>query len=175
MNQSQEFDTGVKKEEATIYKTKAGFSILLTFGIILTLESLAFIMIGFFISRVTGVPLIPINLITIGFMLFGAYFLTYYYYSRYVRRELILDSEGVCLKVGKRSFEYPWSDFSIVALSVSYSHFGAKGYLIKLFEDDLKGEYIDLPIYRFPKQIDAFSLRHEIEERVRQSQDRKKE
>lgn len=167
MTQTSTRDSSIAQEEVTGFSTRLGISVVLSFGIILTIMSLGFITIGIFVSQLTGVGAIPINLITIGFMLVGAIIATYYYHSRYVRKKLILEPDGFCLKVGKRSFEYQWSEFSLVALSVSYSHYGAKGFIIRLYVDDLDGEYVDLPIYQFSKSIDIFDLRQQVEERVR--------
>ena len=136
----------------------------------LAVVSFGFITVGFFIYQIVGIPGIPINLITIALAMFGATIGTYFYHTRYVRRQLTMNSDGFALKIGKRLYEYSWSDFSLVALSVSYSHYGAKGYIIKLYVDDLQGEYVDLPIYHFSKSIDIFSLRNEIEEKVRLAQ-----
>ncbi|UCG01174.1 MAG: hypothetical protein JSW11_16340 [Candidatus Heimdallarchaeota archaeon] len=93
--------------------------------------------------------------------------MSYLYFTRYVKRTLVLKPDGFVLTVGKRSFEYSWSDFSVVSLSVSYSHYGAKGFMIKLYEEDLEGDYVDLPIYRFSsKEIDVFDLRNQIEQKI---------
>ncbi len=155
------------KEEFTL-STNINISILLVYGIVLMLESIFFIFIGAVIIQVTGVPGIPINPITIGSLLLGAAIFTYYYHTRYVKRTLIIGKDTVELKIGKREFKYNWSDFTIVALSVSYAAYGAKGFMIKLFEDDLEGEYIDLPIYKFPKKgVDVFDLRNQIQEKLR--------
>ncbi|MHA2246719.1 MAG: hypothetical protein ACXADY_17380 [Candidatus Hodarchaeales archaeon] len=167
MTQTEESYDSILTQEETTLTSKVGISILLSFGIILLLETVAFITIGMFTSQITGVMMIPINLLTIGLMLFGAVVATYYYYTRYVKKELILTQDGLCLMIGKRSFDYLWSDFSLVALSVSHTHYGAKGFIIKLFVDDLDGEYVDLPIYRFPKSINVFDLRNQIEKKVR--------
>ena len=170
MTQTLTHDSSTEQEEVTSFTTKIGLSIVLSFGIMLAIMSLAFITFGMFTTQLVGVTAIPINIITIGLMLVGAAIATYYYHTRYVRKEMILEPDGFCLKVGKRSFEYHWADFSLVVLSVAHTHYGAKGYIIKLYVDDLEGEYVDLPIYRFPKSIDIFDLRHQITERVRLAQ-----
>ncbi|MHA2173973.1 MAG: hypothetical protein ACXACP_04235 [Candidatus Hodarchaeales archaeon] len=157
----------INKEKKIILTSKLGIGIILTFGLALLLVSTLFIMSGTLVMQITREVLIPINIITISALLFGAIVVTYYYHTRYVRRKLIITPEGCTLSVGTRLFEYKWSEFSIVALSVSYSTYGPKGYIIKLFEDDLEGEYIDLPIYRFSKSIDIFDLRSYIEKKVR--------
>jgi len=162
--------TPTEDDQITRYSTKIGFSILLSFGIMLAIVSFGFITVGLLIYETIGIPGIPINIITIVLALVGAAMGTYFYHTRYVRRELVLNSEGFSLRIGKRIYEYSWSDFSLVALSVSYSHYGAKGYIIKLYEGDLEGEYVDLPIYHFSKSIDIFSLRQEIETKVRLAQ-----
>lgn len=168
MTQAQ--TSNVEDEHITTYSTGIGISIILSFGIMLAVVSFGFITVGFFIYQIVGIPGIPINLITIALAMFGATIGTYFYHTRYVRRQLTMNSDGFALKIGKRLYEYSWSDFSLVALSVSYSHYGAKGYIIKLYVDDLQGEYVDLPIYHFSKSIDIFSLRNEIEEKVRLAQ-----
>jgi len=169
MTQTQNSESTVEQKEELILSTSIGISIFLIFGIVLMLESLFFIAMGAVITQATGVPGIPINVITIGALLFGAMVFTYYYHTRYVKRMLILGKDSVEVKIGKREFKYDWSDFKIIALSVSYSSYGAKGFILKLFEDDLEsGEYIDLPIYKFPKkQVDVFDLRNEIQEKLR--------
>ncbi|MFX0206297.1 MAG: hypothetical protein ACFFDT_09935 [Candidatus Hodarchaeota archaeon] len=160
----------VEDEDVTTYSTRIGISIILSFGIMLTIVSFGFISVGYFVYQILGIPGIPINLLTIALAVFGAVIGTYFYHTRYVRRELTMNSEGFALKIGRRLYEYSWSDFSVVALSVSFSHYGAKGYIIKLYVDDLEGEYVDLPIYHFSKSIDIFSLRKEVEEKVRLAQ-----
>jgi hypothetical protein len=167
MNQNLTHGSTMEQEQVTRFSTKIGFSIILSFGIMLCVVSFAFITVGIFTSQLIGIYAIPINIVTIALLLLGATIATYYYHTRYIRRELILNTDGFCLKLGRRIYEYIWSDFSIVALSVSYSHYGAKGYIIKLFVDDLEGEYVDLPIYHFSKSIDVFGLRNQIEEKVR--------
>lgn len=157
----------INKEEKIILTSKMGVGIILTFGLSLLLVSTLFIMSGALVTQITGEVFVPINIITIGALLFGAIMVTYYYHTRYVKRKLIISPNGCSMSIGKRIFEYKWSEFAIVALSVSFSTYGPKGYIIKLFEDNLEGEYIDLPIYRFPKSIDVFDLRNYIEERVR--------
>jgi hypothetical protein len=144
-----------------------GVGIILSFGLSLMLVSVLFIITGTIVAQVTGEYLIPINIFTIVLLLIGAVVVTYYYHTRYVRRILVIGSDGISLSIGQRVHEYKWSDFSIVALSVSYSTYGPKGYIIKLFESDLQGEYVDLPIYRFSKTMDIFDLRNLVEERVR--------
>lgn len=159
--------SSIEQEQVNKFASKVGISIILSFGIMLCVVSFAFITIGIFTSQLMGIYAIPINLFTISLLLIGAIIATYYYHTRYIKRELILKPDGFWLKIGRRSYEYLWSDFSIVALSVSYSHYGAKGFIIKLFVDDLEGEYVDLSIYHFSKSIDAFNLRSQIEEKVR--------
>lgn len=167
MTQTITHDLSTEQEEVTSFSTKIGFSIILSFGIMLTIISFGFITIGMFTTQLMGVVAIPINLITIGLVMFGAVIATYYYHTRYVRKEMILEADGFCLKIGRRTFEYKWADFSLVVLSVAYSHYGAKGFIIKLYVDALDSEYVDLPIYRFSGSIDVFDLRQQITERVR--------
>ena len=96
--------------------------------------------------------------------------MTYWYYSRYVSRTLTFTEAGFTIRVGKRFFEYPWKEFSIVALSMASSATGTKGHVIRLYVSDLDGEYVDLPMYRFTKIIDTFELREQIEATVRLNQ-----
>ncbi len=170
MTQTITHDSSTEQEGVTSFTTKMGFSIVLSFGIMLTIMSFGFITIGMFTTQLVGAVAIPINLFTIGLVLVGTVIATYYYHTRYVRKAMILKPDGFCLKIGKRSFEYEWADFSLVVLSVASSHYGAKGYIIKLYVDDFDSEYVDLPIYRFSKSIDIFDLRHQIIERVRLAQ-----
>ena len=170
MTQTITQDSSTEQEGVTSFTTKIGFSIVFSFGIVLLIMTFAFITIGFFTTQLIGAVAIPINLFTIGLMLVGAVIATYYYHTRYVRKEMILEPDGFCLKIGKRTFEYEWADFSLVVLSVAYSHYGAKGFIIKLYVDDLDSEYVDLPIYRFSGSIDVFDLRQQITERVRLAQ-----
>jgi len=169
MTQTQNSESTVEPKEELTLSTGIGISILLVYGIVLMLESIFFIFMGSVIIQATGVPGIPINAITLGSLLLGAIVFTYYYHTRYVKRMIILGKNTVEVRIGKREFKYDWSDFKIIALSVSYSSYGAKGFILKLFEDDLEsGEYIDLPIYKFPKkQVDVFDLRNEIQEKLR--------
>lgn len=168
MTQTQNSESTVEQKEELILSTSIGISILLIFGIVLMLESIFFIAIGLVITQTTGAPGVPINVISIGALLLGAMVFTYYYHTRYVKRMLILGKDSVEVKIGKREFKYDWSDFKLVALSVSYSSYGAKGFIIKLFEDEIDGEYIDLAIYKFPnKAVDVFDLRNEIQEKLR--------
>jgi len=166
MNQPTTYDSPVNHEEILKLSTRVGFSIILVYGIILLLESIFFLATGTLITQITGSPLIPINIATISFLLFGAVGFTYYYHTRYVKREIIIEPDKFSISIGKRIHEYKWIDFSLVALAVSFSHYGAKGLIIRLFEEDLEGEYVDLAIYRFPKSINVFDLRNKIEERV---------
>ncbi|WP_455143046.1 hypothetical protein [Candidatus Hodarchaeum mangrovi] len=168
MIQSTKDDSLVNQEEIIKLSTRIGFSILLVYGIILLLESIFFLATGSLITQLTGSPLIPINIVTIAFLLLGAVGFTYYYHTRYVKREIILLPDKFSISIGKRIHEYKWTDFSIVALAVSFSHYGAKGFIIRLFEEDLESEYVDLAIYRFPKSINVFDLRNKIEEKVKE-------
>ncbi len=170
MTQTITHDSSTEQEGVTSFTTKMGISIVLSFGIMLCIMSFGFITIGMFTTQLVGAVAISINLFTIGLVLFGAVIATYYYHTRYVRKEMILKPDGFSLKIGKRLFEYDWADFSLVVLSVAYSHYGAKGFIIKLYVDDFESEYVDLPIYRFPKTIDIFDLRQQITERVRLAQ-----
>lgn len=170
MTQTTTYDSSIEPEQVTNYSTRMGISIILTFGIMLIIVSFAFITVGIFVSQITGIMFLPINLFSISLSLLGASVATYYYHTRYVRKVLIMNPDGFCLKIGKRSFEYSWSEFSMVALSVSHSHYGAKGFIIRLFVDDLEGDYVDLPIYKFPKSIDVFDIRSLVEEKVLKAQ-----
>lgn len=160
-------NTAMDQEEVVKYQTKHRFQMIFIFAIVLMFESLSAVVLLLLLTNIFGELILVIDLPSIVLLIIGAITITYYYITRYVKRVLILEPKGFCLKVGKRSFEYLWSDFSLVALSVAYSYYGAKGFVIKLYHDDLEGDYVDLPIYRFPKTINVFDLRNQIEEKIR--------
>jgi hypothetical protein len=136
-------------------------SIILTFGLILTGETLTILVL---LSYIEG-PSAYINIGSMIIAIFGAIPLTYYYQTRYVRRTLRLDPENFTIKVGKKEFNYSWNEFSLVALATSSASYGAKGFMIRLYEDTIDSDYIDLPLYRFPN-VNAFEYRELIEKWV---------
>lgn len=146
----------------SILRTRGVWTFLWIFLTILAVETLGFLLIRVNIAQSAGEVFIAIDLFTPFVLVFGALTLGYLYYSRYTRRILILGAETVTLKIGKKTYEYKWRDFSIVSLSIATSTVGVKGYLIRLYEVDIKGEYIDLPVYRFSKDFDVFDLRKQI-------------
>ncbi|MHA2202955.1 MAG: hypothetical protein ACW991_04645, partial [Candidatus Hodarchaeales archaeon] len=89
MTQTITQDSSTEQEGVTSFTTKIGFTIVFSFGIVLLIMSFAFITIGMFTTQLIGVVAIPINLFTIGLMLVGAVIATYYYHTRYVRKEMI--------------------------------------------------------------------------------------
>ncbi len=170
-------------------KTKAGLTIFIIFLTTIAIETIGFVLIRLSIAQVLGEILIAIDLGSVIVLFIGGLTLTYLYYTRYVRREIILGKNNFSLKVGKRLFEYKWSEFSLVALSIATSAIGIKGFSIRIYADDLEGEYVELPIYRFPKRpqkvifsdpltifdssgelIDVFDLRKKISNKIRSIQ-----
>ncbi|MFW9997170.1 MAG: hypothetical protein ACFFD4_34320 [Candidatus Odinarchaeota archaeon] len=164
------------QEDPLTLKSRALFPMLFAFVIILAVEILGFTTLRLQIARALGEAMIAVDFGSVAVMIFGALSISYYYYTRYAKRELILSKEGFTLKVGhKNVYEYTWSEFSLVALSLSYSATGTRGYLIRLFENDLEGEYVDLPLYRFSKKPNVFDLRSQIVEMVRLNQSKTKD
>jgi hypothetical protein len=148
------------------HTTKASYSLILTFLIIFASEILGFTILRYQIAQALGEAYVVIDIFSILAQIIGALSLTYLYYTRYVKRVLILDKDKVTLKIGKRKYEYSWDEFSFVSLSIASSHIGAKGHSIRLYENDLDGEYVDLPVYRFPTIIDIFDLREKINKKI---------
>lgn len=147
--------------------TAAGRStFLLSFLTILAVETFGFFTLRSTIAQSLGQSLIVIDLGSIIVLFLGAGTLSYLYYTRYVRRQLIFTNNSVCLRIGKRDFEYKWKEFKIVALSIASSHVGAKGFSIRIYPEELEGEYVELPIYKFSKDIDVFELRANIEQKI---------
>ena len=156
------------KDSETVILTAANKStLLLSFFLILTVETIGFFVIRSNIAQAMGQELVVIDLGSIIVLFLGAGTLAYLYYTRYVRRQIILNNKSFCLKVGKRQFDYQWNEFKLVALSIASSHIGAKGFSIRVYTDDLEGEYVELPVYKFSKQVDIFELRTNIEEKIR--------
>ena len=157
----------IKDSESRIFRTSEKSTLLLSFLLVLTVETIGFFIIRSNIAIAMGQALIVIDLGSVIVLLFGAATLTYLYYTRYVRRELIFENKSFILKIGKRSFKYNWNEFKIVALSISSSHVGPKGFCIRLYINDLEGEYVEIPVYRFSKDIDPFSFRNEVHDKIK--------
>ncbi len=153
-----------------IMESRRGFTIILIFLTILAIEVFGFFLIRSSIAQSVGEPMIIIDIPSVIVLIVGAFTITYLYYTRYIKRVITLGKDNFSLKVGKRLFEYKWEDFSLVALSVATSAAGIKGFSIRIYEDDLEGEYVELPIYRFSKSIDVFDIRNQIEEKIRGTQ-----
>ncbi|MFW9905510.1 MAG: hypothetical protein ACFFFH_14305 [Candidatus Thorarchaeota archaeon] len=162
---SEDFTVIGVEQLPIVIQSKAGFTLIMIFLTILAIEFLGFIFLRLSIAQTFGELLIIIDIPSVIVLLIGAVTLTYLYYTRYVRRVLTLDHINFSLKVGKRLYEYEWSDFSIVALSIATAAAGVKGYTIRLYKN-VDGEYVELPIYRFPKTINVFNLRDLIEKKV---------
>ena len=182
--------TSTKQEPFPItIKTKAGLTIFIIFLTVIAIEAIGFVLVRLSIAQALGEILIAIDLGSVIVLFIGALTLTYLYYTRYVQREIILGQNNFSLKVGKRLFEYKWNEFSLVALSIATATVGIKGFSIRIYEDDLEGEYVELPIYRFPKQtqklifsdpstiidsagkiMSVFDLRKKISDKVRSIQ-----
>jgi hypothetical protein len=157
-------------ESESVSITSTGkMAIILAFLLILAVETIGFFIIRSTIAQSMGQALIVIDLGSIIVLFLGAGTLSYLYITRYVRREILFLDKTVTLKIGKREYEYQWDEFSLVALSTASASYGPKGYCIRLFIDDLEGEYVELPIYRFSKSVDAFDIRDKIEEKVYKS------
>ncbi len=161
----REQDFTLNQKKTLTLKSRKVFSNILTFGLVLTLESLIILTLQLELANVLNTDVIYINLGSLFISIAGAITFTYYYYTRFKRRILILRLDNFSLQFGKEVFEYSWKDFSLVALATASATYGAKGYIIRLYENDLDGDYVDLPLYRFPK-VDTFEMRDLVEERV---------
>ncbi len=167
---AQESTSAQQESFPIIMESRRGFIIILIFLTILAVEVFGFFLIRSSIAQSVGEPMIIIDIPSVIVLIVGAFSLTYLYYTRYVKRVITLGQDNFSLKVGTRLFEYEWKDFALVALSVATAAAGIKGFSIRIYEDDLEGEYVELPIYRFPKSIDVFDLRSQIEEKIRSTQ-----
>ncbi|MFW9778458.1 MAG: hypothetical protein ACFFE8_06340 [Candidatus Heimdallarchaeota archaeon] len=150
----------------SVLKTRGTWNIIWIVLTILAIETLGFVLIRVNVAQSAGETIIVIDLFTPIILIFGALTLGYLYYTRYVRRSLTLGDEIITFVIGKKTHEYRWRDFSMVSLAISTGTVGVKGFLIRLYEEDIKGEYIDLPIYRFSKDIDVFDLRRQIAKKL---------
>ncbi|MHA1947163.1 MAG: hypothetical protein ACXAC6_12090 [Candidatus Hodarchaeales archaeon] len=162
---TQQKELSIEEDEMLVLKAKRGFSLLLTFGLILGIESVIFLMLQLQLANMLNQSVFAINLGSIIISIAGAITFTYYYHTRFGRRILIIGSKDFSLQVGKKVFEYTWSEFSLVALATASATYGAKGYMLRLFEDDLDSDFVDLPLYRFPK-VDQFDMRKLVIERI---------
>lgn len=173
--QENDSNNSIQEFSPTTLTTRPLFTLIFIFVIVLAIELLGFTVIRLSIAQALGEVNIAIDLGSVIAILLGAITITYLYYTRYAKRILIVEKDGFTLFIGKRSYDYTWEDFSLVALSMSYSATGIRGFIIRLFESDLEGEYVDLPVYRFPqKDFDVFDLRSQINEYVQQSQSQSK-
>ncbi|MFX0125318.1 MAG: hypothetical protein ACFFAE_16945, partial [Candidatus Hodarchaeota archaeon] len=166
-SKSQKPTLALRDKEKIILESKKGFSIFLSFLLILAGLSLTFITIRLIIANFFQQEYVFIDIPSLLLSIFGAGLFTYIYHTRYARRVLILEPEEFSLIIGQRTFKYLWSEFSLVALASAYASYGMKGYVIRLYKDDLEGDYVDIPIYRFPiKDVEAFDYRNLVQERV---------
>lgn len=165
-SKTQELDPELHEKEIVTLKSKNRGSIILSYLLILTGLTITFIVIRLYFAQIFGQRFIAIDLPSILVSIIGAAVLTYIYFTRYVRRVLILGPHKIRIIIGRREYDYPWSDFSIVTLGTTSASYGAKGFIIRMYEDNLESEYIDIPLYRFPIK-NAFKYRSLIEERVR--------
>jgi hypothetical protein len=165
MSRSNDFVKDLEGDEEIILESKGGLTVILIFGLILTGNSLAVVFLRIQLASFLGQSLIAIDAGSLLISILGAVVITYLYYTRYVKRYLIMKTEDFTLKIGKREYTYPWSDFSIVALSTAPSSYGTKGFVVRLYKEDLSSDYVDLPLYRFPKP-DVFYFRELIEKKV---------
>lgn len=163
----QEIDPIFEEIFPIIHKTKGYFSIIMIFLIIFALEILGFTSLRYQIAQIFGEEYIVIDIFSVIVQIMGAITLSYLYYTRYLKRELVFDKNTIIFKIGKRKYEYKWDEFSFVSLSIASSHIGAKGFSIRLYESDLEGEYVDLPVYRFPTITDIFDLRIKIDRKIK--------
>ena len=158
-----------------ILETKGRLAKLFIFLIALTLETLGFFVMRLSIARGLGQEYIAVDILTMIVLVIGAFSVAYWYYTRYVKRRIIFGEKKFQLDIGKHSYQYDWSDFSLVALTVSPSHAGIKGYMIRVYEKDLDSEYVDIPLYRFPLgDLTHFKIREMIEEAVKKNKKREK-
>ncbi|MFW9855326.1 MAG: hypothetical protein ACFFFG_09695 [Candidatus Thorarchaeota archaeon] len=162
-----EKDTPLKPSEEfspNILQTRALWNFLWIFLTILAVETLGFVLIRVNIAAWQGI--IVIDLGAVFFLILGALTLGYLYYTRYVKRVIIFGDKRFSISVGKNLYQYEWKNFRMVALAIARGTAGVKGFLIRIYQGDLESEYVDLPIYRFSKKINAFDLRSQIDEKI---------
>ncbi|MHA2304518.1 MAG: hypothetical protein ACXACU_03930, partial [Candidatus Hodarchaeales archaeon] len=150
-----------------VIKTKGGFTIIVFFTIFSSALVLGFVVLRLILAQALGEIIIIVDLGSVIVLIIGAITLTYFYYTRYIKREIVFTDSTLALKVGKRVFEYKWNEFSVVALSLAIATSGIKGFTIRLYNTDLEGDYVELPIYRFPKSVDVFTIRNLVETKVK--------
>ncbi|MFX0183241.1 MAG: hypothetical protein ACFE95_09205 [Candidatus Hodarchaeota archaeon] len=166
VSKSKEPDLRFHDKEIIIVKSKNRGSFILSFLLVLAGLTLTFVVIRLYFAQFFGQQYIAIDLPSLIVSILGATILTYLYHTRYVRRVLVLRPHNFSITIGKQLYEYSWSDFSIVVLGTSSASYGAKGFIIRLYEDKLDSEYIDIPLYRYPIK-NAFEYRRLVEERVK--------
>jgi hypothetical protein len=162
------FEIPSSESDSTLISSSGKMTIIIAFFVILAIESMGFFMLRSSIAQAMGQALIVLDLGSVIVLLLGAGTLAYFYYTRYVRKQVLFLNKKFTLKIGTRDFTYQWKEFSLVVLSTAQATYGPKGYSIRLYTDDLDGEYVELPIYRF-KNADAFEIRKKIEEKIKQS------
>ncbi|MHA1994545.1 MAG: hypothetical protein ACW97Z_08405 [Candidatus Hodarchaeales archaeon] len=161
------FEIPSSGSDSASLRTYGKMTLILAFLLVLAIETMGFFMIRSTIAQAMGQALIVIDLGSVIVLFLGAGTLTYFYYTRYVRREILFEAKSFTLKIGKREFSYEWDEFSLVTLSTASATYGPKGFSIRLYTDDLEGEYVELPMYRFTKGVDVFDLRTMIEDKVK--------
>ncbi|MFX0171778.1 MAG: hypothetical protein ACFE9L_07660 [Candidatus Hodarchaeota archaeon] len=163
---TKESDTNLLDRDTIILKSKNRATIVLSFLLVLAGLTITFVVIRLYFAQFFGQQYIAIDLPSIIVSIVGSFVLTYLYHTRYARRVLILRSHNFLIRIGRQEYEYPWSDFSLVVLGTSAASYGAKGFIIRLYEDTLGSEYVDIPLYRYPVK-NVFEYRRLITERVR--------
>ncbi|MFX0149582.1 MAG: hypothetical protein ACFFAJ_02265 [Candidatus Hodarchaeota archaeon] len=162
----KEAETNLLDKDMIILKSRNRATIVLSFLLVLAGLTITFIVIRLNFAQFFGQRYIAIDLPSIIVSIAGSFVLTYLYYTRYVRRVLILRSHDFLIRIGRNEYKYLWSDFSLVVLGTSAASYGAKGYIIRLYEDTLDSEYVDIPMYRYPVK-NVFEYRRLITERVK--------
>ena len=100
--------------ESVTLETSEKSTLLLSFFLVLAIETIGFFIIRSSIAKSLGQSLIVIDLGSIIVLFLGAATLSYLYYTRYVKRKIILQKDSFVLMVGKRKFEYNWNEFSFI-------------------------------------------------------------
>jgi hypothetical protein len=173
-NEAQDSLSKHQESLPDVIKTKGVFTIILVFLAFSSALLLGFVVFRLILAQALGEIIIIVDLGSVIVLIIGALTLTYLYYTRYVKREIVFTKSNFTLKVGKRIFEYKWKEFSIVALSIAVTTSGIKGFTIRLYNTDLEGDYVELPLYRFPKSIDVFTIRNLVEIKINESRGMKK-
>jgi hypothetical protein len=170
-NEAQDLPSIRQEPLPDVIETKGVITIIMIFVIFSSALVLGFVALRLMLAQVLGEIIIIVDLGSVIVLIIGAFTLTYFYYTRYIKREIVFTNSTVALKVGKRVFEYKWNEFSIVALSIGVATSGIKGFTIRLYDTDLEGDYVELPIYRFPKSVDVFTIRNLVENKINESRE----